>query len=167
MTTTWTLVDSPVDPLLVTASAAAVTGVFFGPHKGVEQRHRVAGAEWRAQDDDPLLVAARIQLTEYFAGARRGFDLPLAPAGTSFQLGVWAALREIPYGTTRSYGELARRLGLAPSASRAVGLANGANPLSVLVPCHRVIGADGSLTGFGGGLARKRFLLDLEADLLF
>jgi len=102
------------------------------------------------------------QLEAYFAGERRGFDLPLAPEGTPFQREVWSALLAIPYGETVSYGELARRLG-RPNASRAVGAANGRNPIPIIIPCHRVIGADGSLTGFGGGLAIKRRLLELEA----
>lgn len=105
--------------------------------------------------------AAITQLREYFAGRRRGFDLPLAPAGTDFQRRVWRALTTIAYGETISYGELARRIG-NPRASRAVGLANGANPLPIIVPCHRVIGASGALTGFGGGLPIKRTLLALE-----
>jgi methylated-DNA-[protein]-cysteine S-methyltransferase len=109
---------------------------------------------------------ARVQLAEYFAGRRRRFDLPLAMTGTPFQRRVWRALRDIPYGQTTSYGELARRIGRSPAASRAVGMANGRNPLAVVVPCHRVIGADGTLTGFGGGLERKRLLLELEAATL-
>lgn len=154
---TWTLVESTlVGPLHLTASGGALTGLRFGSGPAVGER----------ADDDPVLARAVAQLTAYFAGERRSFDLPLAPAGTAFQLAVWAALREIPYGTTVSYGELARRLG-SPSASRAVGLANGRNPIAIVVPCHRVIGADGSLTGFGGGMAAKRTLLDLEAGTLF
>jgi methylated-DNA-[protein]-cysteine S-methyltransferase len=109
---------------------------------------------------------ARTQLAEYFAGRRRRFELPLAMDGTPFQRRVWQALREIPYGRTTTYGELARRIGRSPSASRAVGTANGRNPIAVVVPCHRVVGADGSLTGFGGGLERKRLLLELEAAAL-
>jgi methylated-DNA-[protein]-cysteine S-methyltransferase len=119
-----------------------------------------APASQDGPDAAPLAAAAR-QLTEYFAGQRTEFDLPLEMAGTDFQRRVWAALREIPYGETVSYGELARGLGQA-SASRAVGLANGKNPFAVVVPCHRVVGSDGSLTGYGGGLDRKRFLLALE-----
>jgi methylated-DNA-[protein]-cysteine S-methyltransferase len=154
---TWTLVEStPVGPLHLTASEGALTGLRFGSGPAAGER----------ADDDPVLARAVSQLTAYFAGERRSFDLPLAPAGTAFQLAVWAALVEIPYGTTVSYGELARRLG-SPSASRAVGLANGRNPIAIVVPCHRVIGADGSLTGFGGGMAAKRTLLDLEAGTLF
>jgi methylated-DNA-[protein]-cysteine S-methyltransferase len=119
-----------------------------------------APASQDGPDTAPLAAAAR-QLAEYFAGQRTEFDLPLEMAGTDFQRRVWAALRQIPYGETVSYGELARGLGKA-SASRAVGLANGKNPFAVVVPCHRVVGSDGSLTGYGGGLDRKRFLLALE-----
>lgn len=111
----------------------------------------------------PTVDAACRQLREYFARERREFDVPLAPRGTEFQLGVWEQLRRIPYGETVSYGDIAAALGLPPGASRAVGLANGANPIAIIVPCHRVIGADGSLVGFGGGLPRKRLLLELEA----
>ena len=154
---TWTVVeDTPVGPLLLTASGGAVTGLWFGVQP-------VAGVR---DDADPVLVAAVAQLREYFAGERTAFDLPLAPDGTDFQRRVWEQLRLIPYGTTVSYGELARRLG-APSASRAVGAANGRNPIAIVVPCHRVIGADGSLTGFGGGMDAKRVLLDLETGALF
>ena len=149
---TWTVLDpTPVGPLQLAASDDALTGLRFG----------VAPVAGERDDAHPVLAAAVAQLREYFAGERRDFDLPLAPVGTPFQLGVWEQLRLIPYGTTVSYGELARRLG-APSASRAVGLANGRNPIAIVVPCHRVIGADGSLTGFGGGMAAKRTLLDLE-----
>jgi methylated-DNA-[protein]-cysteine S-methyltransferase len=110
---------------------------------------------------DTVLADTVSQLRDYFAGTLTSFDLPLALEGTDFQRTVWAALQAIPYGVTISYGTLARRIGL-PSASRAVGLANGRNPVSIVVPCHRVVGADGSLTGYGGGLERKRFLLALE-----
>jgi methylated-DNA-[protein]-cysteine S-methyltransferase len=154
---TWTVVeDTPVGPLLLTADGDALTGLWFGVKP-------VAGTR---DDDDPVLVAAVTQVREYFAGERTSFDLPLAPDGTDFQRRVWEQLRLIPYGTTVSYGELARRLG-APSASRAVGAANGRNPIAIVVPCHRVIGADGSLTGFGGGMDAKRVLLDLETGALF
>ena len=165
-TTRWTMLPSPVDELLLTSDGEALTRVFFSPHKGIETADRL-GEQWQRDDAHPVLVAAAQQLGEYFAGERRVFDVPLAPTGTAFQLRVWMALRGIPYGETRSYGDIAAELGLGPQVSRAVGLANGANPISIVVPCHRVIGADGSLTGFGGGLARKRFLLDLESDLLF
>lgn len=114
-----------------------------------------------AQDASPLLDAAEAQLREYFAGTRRTFDLPLAPRGTAFQQRVWAALRAIPYGETRTYGELAAAIG-SPSASRAVGMANHHNPIPIVIPCHRVIGANGTLTGYAGGLEIKRKLLALE-----
>lgn len=160
--TSWTLVDSPVDPLLLAADDDGLVAVWFSPHKGIEQAERTSGDDWVRDDDHPVLTAARDQLAAYFAGERREFDLPLAPRGTGFQLRVWERLRAIPYGTTRSYGAIAAELGLDPGASRAVGLANGANPLSIVVPCHRVVGANGSLTGYGGGMERKRALLDLE-----
>ena len=117
--------------------------------------------EGGARDPSAALGEARRQLTEYFAGARRAFDLPLAASGTPFQRRVWEALRRIPYGETISYGELARRIG-KPTASRAVGAANGRNPIAIVVPCHRVIGADGTLIGYGGGLPVKEALLALE-----
>jgi methylated-DNA-[protein]-cysteine S-methyltransferase len=154
---TWTVLDpTPVGPLHLTALDGALTGLRFGSGPAVGER----------ADDDPVLRLAAEQLAAYFAGSLRSFALPLVPAGTAFQLAVWEQLRLIPYGSTVSYGELARRLG-APNASRAVGLANGRNPIAIVVPCHRVIGADGSLTGFGGGMAAKRTLLDLEAGTLF
>ena len=112
-----------------------------------------------------MLARARQQLSEYLARTRTSFDLPLAPSGTAFQRRVWDALRAIPYGTTTSYGELARRLGDA-SATRAVGAANGKNPIPIIVPCHRVVGSRGELTGFGGGLDRKRWLLEHEGVAL-
>lgn len=151
----WHEIDSPIGRLLLAADGAALVQVHFqaGPHP------LQPAPAWR-HDAAPLSAAAR-QLMEYFAGSRRCFDLPLAPRGTPFQLAVWRALLSIPYGETVSYGELAQRLG-TPGAARAVGVANGANPLPVIVPCHRVIGADGSLTGFGGGLPIKRALLALE-----
>lgn len=123
-------------------------------------------AQVRAGDVDrtgsPLLTKARTQLAEYFAGRRRRFDLPLRPAGTAFQRRVWDALLEIPWGETTTYGAIATRLGLPVGAARAVGAANGANPIPVVIPCHRVIGADGTLTGYAGGLRRKATLLTLE-----
>jgi methylated-DNA-[protein]-cysteine S-methyltransferase len=151
----YTTLDSPLGELTLTASAGAIDGLFMDG-----QRHRPAGVE-RWMRDDPPFAPAAAQLARYFAGERVDFDLPLRPRGTPFQQRVWAALREIPYGETVSYGELARRLG-TPGASRAVGLANGRNPISIVIPCHRVIGADGSLTGYGGGLARKSWLLEHE-----
>jgi len=163
----WSVIPSPVGELLLTTDADHLTGLFFRPHKASHQqwdRCRRTGLE------DPgaaVLARTRRELEEYFAGLRTEFDLPLAPEGTAFQQRVWAALTDIRYGRTESYGRVAERLGLVPGASRAVGLANGANPISIIVPCHRVIGANGSLTGYGGGLDRKRFLLDLEQGSLF
>lgn len=149
-------IDSPVGPLLLAASAEGLHAIEFH-----HPRHPVArGQEW-APGDHPLIQVAQAQLREYFAGGRRAFDLPLAPVGTAFQRQVWLTLAGIPYGQTVSYAELARRVG-RPGASRAVGAANGRNPLPIVLPCHRVIGANGALTGFGGGLPTKRFLLELE-----
>jgi methylated-DNA-[protein]-cysteine S-methyltransferase len=166
--TAWTHLDTAVGRLLLTADGAALTGVWFERHRdGGDDRPSAFQRAGTRDDDHPVLATARAQLEEYFARERREFDLPLAPVGTVFQRRVWTALLDIPYGATASYGEIARRLGLPLTASRAVGLANGSNPISIVVPCHRVIGADGSLTGYGGGLDRKRYLLDLEGDLLF
>ena len=150
-------------PLLLVGDGEALTQVWFAPHR--DRRGIPARALTEGRDDgaDPVLRAAADQLAGYFAGTRTGFDLPLRPAGTPFQLSVWQALRGIPYGTRTTYGAIAAGLGHAPGASRAVGLANGANPLPIVVPCHRVVGSDGSLTGFGGGLERKRALLEIES----
>jgi methylated-DNA-[protein]-cysteine S-methyltransferase len=153
--TYWHEIDSPVGPLFLAGTAQALTRLHF--QAGPQPLHPAKG--W--QPGATPFVQVQAQLMEYFSGARHSFHLPLAPAGTPFQLRVWRALSEIPYGETLSYGELARRLGLSGGA-RAVGLANGANPLPIVVPCHRVIGADGALTGFGGGLHIKRALLALE-----
>ena len=155
--TYYTRIDSPVGPLLLAANEAALTGIYFDGR----QPRAALGKDAQELPAHPVLKETAKQLKEYFAGRRRSFDLPLAPAGTPFQRAVWAALRDIPYGETQSYGAVARRIG-RPRAVRAVGAANGANPLSIVVPCHRVIGADGSLTGYGGGLERKRRLLALE-----
>lgn len=149
------IVPSPVGALTLTGTATALTGCYFEQH--TKPMDDLATLE---RDDDAFARAAG-QLDAYFAGDRHTFDLDLAPRGTDFQLRVWMGLRAIPYGETRSYGELAAAVG-SPKGFRAVGLANGRNPLSIIVPCHRVIGADGTLTGFGGGVDRKRFLLDLE-----
>lgn len=155
---TWTVVDSPVGELLLCGDGEALTGVYFSPFER---------PDGEPDDHDPVLADTRQQLKEYFAGEREEFDLPMAPSGTGFQLRVWAALREIPYATTTSYGEIARRLELGARGARAVGLANGSNPIPIIVPCHRVVGADGSLTGYGGGLDRKRTLLAIESPGLF
>lgn len=151
-------VDSPLGPLTLTAASGCLTGLYMDV-----QQHRPPPETFGLAGDpaDEPFSAAAAQLAAYFAGERTEFDLPLAPAGTEFQQRVWTALRGIPYGSTWSYGQLADKIG-KPSAVRAVGLANGRNPIAVLIPCHRVIGSDGSLTGYGGGLERKRFLLDLE-----
>jgi methylated-DNA-[protein]-cysteine S-methyltransferase len=146
---------SPIGTLQIFGTDEAITGVFMENH-----RHQSLETRDAVRDSGPLREARR-QLEEYFAGERREFSIPLHAEGTEFQRSVWQALRGIPYGVTVSYGELAQRIG-KPRAVRAVGLANGRNPISILVPCHRVIGANGSLTGYGGGLERKRFLLDLE-----
>ncbi len=143
--------ESPIGRLQLRGTDSALTGVFMEPHPTCADALR----------DGAPLRDARQQLEEYFTGERREFSLVLKAEGTDFQRRVWAALSEIPFGKTISYGELARRIG-NPRAVRAVGLANGRNPISIVVPCHRVIGADGSLTGYGGGLERKRFLLALE-----
>jgi methylated-DNA-[protein]-cysteine S-methyltransferase len=159
MSITFTSIDSPVGPLLLAASDDGLHAIEFS-----RSRHPVPrGGDWR-EGDHRLLREARRQLAEYFAGRRRSFDLPLAPEGTGFQREVWHALATIPYGETVSYAQLAARIG-RPKAMRAVGAANGRNPLPIVLPCHRVIGADGSLTGFGGGLDTKRFLLELEGAL--
>jgi methylated-DNA-[protein]-cysteine S-methyltransferase len=151
--------ESPVQPLLLAADAEGLRLIEFH-----SPRHPMSHLQdWR-QGDNPALRAARVQLQEYFAGTRRDFDLPLAPRGTEFQVRVWRALAGIPFGQTISYSQLAHRVG-KPTAMRAVGAANGRNPLPIVLPCHRVIGADGSLTGFGGGLPTKRFLLQLEGAL--
>lgn len=150
---------SPVGPLLLAGTTAGLTHVLFGEGP----RPSAPAADWH--EDAAAFDAARGQLDEYFAGTRRAFDLPLAPAGTPFQRAVWSLLRAIPFGDTRCYRDLAVAMG-KPGAMRAVGLANGRNPLSIVVPCHRVIGSDGSLTGFGGGLEAKRFLLDHEQRVL-
>ena len=147
--------DAPIGALLLARDEAGLRHIAFE-----NGRHPTAiGADWRR--DATRFEDVREQLRAYFAGALQTFELPLAPRGTPFQRQVWRALCDIPYGATTSYGVIARQLG-DPAATRAVGAANGRNPLPIIVPCHRVIGADGSLTGFGGGLPVKRFLLDLE-----
>lgn len=150
--------QSPIGELTLTASDIALTGVYFPI-----SRHAPPPATHNTPND--VLGIVQAQLTEYFAGARTSFDLPLDPSGTEFELRVWNLLRAIPYGSTTSYGELARRLG-APKDARAVGAANAKNPIPIIVPCHRVIGANGDLTGFGGGIERKRWLLQHEGALL-
>lgn len=142
------IVDSPVGLLRLVAEDGALTGLYFG-------------GEACANDEDEILDRAEAQLKEYFAGERRAFDLPLRPKGTPFQLADWKALEQIPYGETVSYGDIARAIG-KPKACRAVGMANHSNPISIIVPCHRVIGKSGRLTGYGGGLEAKKWLLEHE-----
>lgn len=152
----YTVVDSPIGPLVVAGDDQGVTALLL-PH-----RRRAAEPAPGWLRDDRAFGDVHTQLAEYFAGARTEFDLPLHLVGSAFQRRVWAALLGIPYGHTTSYGVLAAAIG-APGAARAVGLANGQNPIAILVPCHRVIGADGSLTGYGGGLPAKRWLLTHES----
>jgi methylated-DNA-[protein]-cysteine S-methyltransferase len=156
-TTTFTVITSPVGPLTLVADDQSLIGLHFESDPAGKPQ-----PDWI--QDDRRFEAAVAQLDEYFAGQRHTFDLPLAPRGTAFRKLVWKALRAIPYGQTATYGEIARAIG-QPQASRAIGGANHHNPLAIVIPCHRVIGADGSMTGYGGGLARKRMLLDLEAGL--
>lgn len=152
--TTYTITQSPVGPLTLVAEGGALVGVYFA--------NAPRAPQWVRDDDALPNSKARRQLDEYFAGRRTRFELPLAPQGTPFRRAVWEQLQRIPYGETTTYGEIARALG-KPAAMRAVGGANHHNPISIIIPCHRVIGADGSLTGYGGELHRKRALLDLES----
>jgi methylated-DNA-[protein]-cysteine S-methyltransferase len=159
-TATATLVmDSPVGPLEVVSDGEAITHVLF-VDDDVTVLPNALGSSAPA---DTVLAEAQRQLRAYFDGELAEFDMPLAPVGTQFQRRVWHELEQIPYGETASYGEIAMRLGLPMGASRAVGTANGSNPIAIVVPCHRVIGANGTLTGYAGGLHRKRYLLDLES----
>ena len=151
----YTYIDSPVGPLILAGLEDGLQFVSFSSGS------RVIAPKPAWRQTSAAFETARQQLEAYFAGERQSFAVPLRPTGTAFQLRVWAALIEIPYGTTTTYGTLASKLGM-PAASRAVGAANGANPLPILVPCHRVIGANGALTGFGGGIAVKKALLALE-----
>lgn len=144
-------VSSPVGPLTLSSDGAAITGLHF--------------TDAPAGESCPLLEEAARQLEAYFSGCRREFDLPLAPHGTPFQQAVWRALLTVPYGETATYGQIARRIG-NPKACRAVGMANNRNPISILIPCHRVVGTSGALVGYGGGLSNKAYLLKLESGLL-
>jgi methylated-DNA-[protein]-cysteine S-methyltransferase len=154
MNRTHTVVPSPIGPLTVVREDHALVRLLMSPPTGLDPE--VVGE----RSDEGFADVLR-QLGEYFAGERTTFDLPLRPVGSDFELAVWGQLTQIPYGETRSYGHVAKAVG-EPGGAQAVGAANGRNPLAIVVPCHRVIGADGSLVGFGGGLPRKRFLLDLE-----
>lgn len=158
----WTVIDSPVGELRLVERHDAITAIEFSPFGDADGRVR-----GERQDDHPVLVEAARQLSAYFARDLKEFDLPLAPDGSDFQRRVWAELCEIGYGETASYGQVAHRIGMTNAASRAVGLANGRNPIPIVVPCHRVIGANGTLTGYAGGLPRKQLLLELEQDALF
>lgn len=159
MNTVHTVVDTPaVGPLTLVATDGHLSGIYFEQHKHAPGD---LGTRVGLGDAPAVLRATAVQLEEYFLGLRTEFELPVQVAGTAFQHQVWGQLRQIPYGQTLSYGQLATALG-QPGASRAVGLANGRNPVSIVVPCHRVIGADGSVTGYGGGVEAKQALLDLE-----
>jgi methylated-DNA-[protein]-cysteine S-methyltransferase len=156
MTEFFTTMDSPIGELILRSDGKSLTGVFtHGP-----KPKKLPTGDW--SEDDDVLAAAREELAAYYAGTLQEFKVPLAPNGTPFQQRVWRALLEIPFGETESYGQLARRIG-APTAARAVGMANGRNPISIIIPCHRVIGTSGALVGYGGGLPRKRWLLEHEA----
>jgi methylated-DNA-[protein]-cysteine S-methyltransferase len=155
----YTTLDSPVGALFITSNGEAITELFMDKHKGGPKPI----GDWRR--DDALFREVADQLRAYFAGELTEFDLRLATGGAPFQKRVWAELQKIPYGSTISYGELARQVG-NPKASRAVGAANGSNPISIIIPCHRVIGSNGKLTGYGGGIERKKFLLEFEAETL-
>ena len=155
----YTTIPSPIGELLLVGDGESLHML----HMLEAPRPRAIDPDW--ERDDGAFDDVASQLAEYFAGSRTTFDLPLAPHGNEFQLKVWAALQTIPYGETASYGKIARQIG-HPDGARAVGAANGQNPISVIVPCHRVIGADGKLVGYGGGLERKRTLLDLESGVM-
>ncbi|HYF72792.1 MAG TPA: methylated-DNA--[protein]-cysteine S-methyltransferase [Nocardioides sp.] len=158
----WTVIDSPVGELRLVEHNGAITAIEFSPFRDSDGRPRGDRA-----DDHPLLVETARQLRAYFDRDLKEFDLPLAPAGSAFQQRVWAELLGVGWGETASYGEIAHRLGMTNAASRAVGLANGRNPIPIVIPCHRIIGANGTLTGYAGGLPRKQLLLELEQDALF
>ncbi len=157
MTTYYTRIESPIEPLLLASDGESLTSLFM-----VTQRHGpFFNDTWKQDNNAKPFAEARKQLAAYFAGELAEFDLPLNMIGTEFQKTVWRELLNIPFGVTISYGELANRVG-NPSASRAVGAANGRNPISIIVPCHRVIGSNGKLTGYGGGIERKEWLLAHE-----
>jgi methylated-DNA-[protein]-cysteine S-methyltransferase len=149
--------DSPYGGMLLAASEKGISGVYFNRQK----HHPKRASDWQHAPGNAHLQEAKKQLAEYFAGKRREFDLELDPAGSSFQRRVWKAISGVPYGETISYGELARRCGF-PEGARAAGAATGRNPIGIIVPCHRIVGASGKLTGYAGGLDKKRSLLALE-----
>jgi methylated-DNA-[protein]-cysteine S-methyltransferase len=152
--------ESPIQPLLLVSDGESLTGLYMSNAKSGAE----VGEEWIRREDLPVFLEAKRQLTDYFEGRLKAFSLPLAFQGTEFQKRVWKELLRIPFGETISYGELARRVGDA-NASRAVGGANGKNPISIIAPCHRVIGSNGKLTGYGGGLERKEALLAFEGEV--
>ncbi len=158
----WTVMSSPIGDLRIVERDGAIAAIEFSPFRSADGQPR-----GERDDADPLLVEAVRQLTAYFARDLKDFDLPLAPRGSAFQQSVWQQLLAVGYGETASYGEIAKRLGRTNAASRAVGLANGQNPIPIVIPCHRIVGANGSLTGYAGGVARKQTLLELEQDALF
>lgn len=159
----WTVLPSPVGDLRIIERDGKISAIEFSPFRQPADG-RPLGAR---TDDHPVLAEAVRQLRAYFDGELTEFDLPLAPRGSDFQQRVWEQLSKIAYGETASYGEIAGRLGMTNAASRAVGTANGRNPIPIVIPCHRVIGADGTLTGYAGGIQRKQTLLELEQDALF
>ena len=159
----WTVMESPVGDLRIVERTGSIVAIEFSPFRPPSDG-RPLGAR---DDDNPLLKETVRQLTAYFDRDLKEFDLPLAPDGTEFQQKVWRELLGITYGETASYGQIAHRLGHTNAASRAVGLANGRNPIPIVIPCHRVIGANGTLTGYAGGMGRKQTLLELEQDALF
>ncbi len=158
----WTVLDSPIGELRLVENGGAITAIEFSPFRPATGR-----PIGERRDDHSVLVRAADQLTAYFARELKEFDLPLAPQGSVFQQQVWEQLKLVGYGETASYGQIAHRLGRTNAASRAVGLANGSNPIPIVIPCHRVIGANGTLTGYAGGLERKQILLQLEQEALF
>jgi methylated-DNA-[protein]-cysteine S-methyltransferase len=158
----WTVMPSPIGDLRIVEHGGAITAIEFSPFRDHDGRPR-----GDRDDADAVLVEAVRQLRAYFDRDLKEFDLPLDPGGSEFQRSVWSQLLEIGYGETASYGQIAKRLGKSNAASRAVGLANGSNPIPIVIPCHRVIGADGTLTGYAGGIERKQSLLTLEQDALF
>lgn len=158
------VIASPLGPILLTTDGTRLTGLYLEDSSAVWARiEKSSGHTPQEGTALDIFAAAAVQLKEYFAAERRDFDLPLAPSGTEFQRSVWQGLLDIPYGETSGYAQLAAAVG-KPKASRAVGAANGKNPISIIIPCHRVIGADGSLTGYAWGEEKKRFLLDLERE---
>lgn len=160
-----TIIDTEIGPVLLNSDGTHLTGLYLDVSEAIDARlHKTFGVDPTPADDLEIFERTKAQLGEYFAGERTRFDLPLAAKGTEFQRQVWQALTQIPYGSTAGYGELAEMLG-RPGAARAVGAANGKNPISIIVPCHRVIGADGSMTGYAWGEANKRHLLTLENSL--